>query len=126
MAWVGVLCDYYRSKSNNNGYGAWVEWMAGGWHSPLLAMHGGRQVALGGFSWGPSSPCASSAAMHHPASLPPTPSGYTGSIVGDFSWDGIQGSNPRAVVWDISSVMHEIGHNFNSVRICLMGIMRLN
>ncbi|KAI7842084.1 hypothetical protein COHA_004279 [Chlorella ohadii] len=60
VAYVGVLCDYYRTKSNNNGYG------------------------------------------------------YTGSITGDFDWNEVQTSNPKSVVWDISSFMHELGHNFGS------------
>jgi hypothetical protein len=40
--------------------------------------------------------------------------GYSGTLDGNFNWDGNQGHNPSSVVWDIMVVQHEIGHNFNS------------
>lgn len=37
-------------------------------------------------------------------------------IAGDFSWNERQGSNPAAVVMDVKTFMHELGHVFGSVR----------
>ncbi|KAI7839083.1 hypothetical protein COHA_007225 [Chlorella ohadii] len=60
IAYIGVLCDWYRRPASNYAYGV------------------------------------------------------TANLNGRFAWDENQAHNPTAFGWDVQSVLHELGHNFNS------------